>query len=146
MRMTMALVAALALTVAAPAASQDEEVGSAPESASEDAREVERTPRRTIRVLQHPYDLASFYRSRDQWWGAPPPTPADPAYGLASFYRSDRSGPVAPPWAAFWAAGYAPRPTGYAGYRRSIGENGEIFLAVPFLAPVGPLSGAFFGY
>jgi len=31
-------------------------------------------------------------------------------------------------------------------YRRTIGENGDLFLAVPFLAPVGPISGAFFGY
>ena len=26
------------------------------------------------------------------------------------------------------------------------GENGDLFLMVPFLAPVGPISGAFFGY
>ena len=31
-------------------------------------------------------------------------------------------------------------------YRGAIGENGDLFLAVPFLAPVGPISGAFFGY
>ena len=31
-------------------------------------------------------------------------------------------------------------------YRRTIGENGDLFLAVPFLAPVGPISGAFLGY
>ena len=27
-----------------------------------------------------------------------------------------------------------------------IGENGDLYLAVPFLASVGPISGAFFGY
>jgi hypothetical protein len=31
-------------------------------------------------------------------------------------------------------------------FRRSIGENGDLFLAVPFLAGIGPISGAFFGY
>ena len=38
-----------------------------------------------------------------------------------------------------------PRPTPFRPYRRTIGENGDLFLVVPFLAPVGPISGAFFG-
>ena len=77
-------------------------------------------PRRpAIRVLKHPYDISSFYRSPRA------------AYG----------------WAAFWTNGYgAVRPAPLRPYRRSIGENGDLFLAVPFLAPVGPISGAFFGY
>ena len=37
-------------------------------------------------------------------------------------------------------------PSPFRPYRRTIGENGDLFLAVPFLAPVGPISGAFFGY
>ena len=50
-------------------------------------------------------------------------------------------------WSAFWTNGYrAPRPAPFRPYRRSIGENGDLFLVVPFLAPVGPISGAFFGY
>ena len=50
-------------------------------------------------------------------------------------------------WEAFWARGYAAhRPTPFVGYRHSIGENGDLFLAVPFLAPLGPLSGAFPGF
>jgi len=100
-------------------------------------------PRPAIRVLKNPYDLASFYRGESSlgpWAGLP----NDPAYGIAGFYRSPRP---AYGWAAFWTNGYAaPRPAPLRPYRRSIGENGDLFLAVPFLAPVGPISGAFFGY
>jgi hypothetical protein len=115
--------------------------------------EVETTrPRRTLRILQDPKDLASFYASRPGLSGPTPPVPADPAYALAHYYRSQPGAPAGPPagpwiWAAFWAHGYdAPRPTPLVGYRRSIGEHGDLFLVVPFLAPVGPLSGAFAGY
>jgi len=145
---TMALLAVLALAGGTTARAEqatpaeDEEAVVSPVSSEEPA-----APRRMIRVLQHPYDLASFYRSSpDGWRSTRGGVPMDPAYALASFYRSDRSGPMMPPWAPFWASGYAARPAGYLGYRHSIGENGELFLAVPFLAPVGPLSGAFFGY
>jgi hypothetical protein len=137
-------VAALALGLTVPAAAQD--------SASKDAQNEEPTrPQRSLRVLENPYDLASFYRSRETYFGAPPLV-GDPAYNLARFYRSEGGGPAGPPWgwAPFWAAGYGTgygaRTRGYLGYRHSIGDNGDIFLAVPFLAPVGPLSGAFFGY
>jgi hypothetical protein len=108
-------------------------------------------PVRTIRVLQSPYDLASFYSARPGAPGVTPPVPHDPAYALASFYRSRQTGPGPHPgpwfWAAFWAHGYgARRPAPLVGYRHRIGENGDLFLAVPFLAPVGPLSGAFPGF
>jgi hypothetical protein len=138
MRKGLAVAALLALGLAVPVTAQDK---------ASDKNEEAARPRRTLRVLQNPYDLASFYRSRETYFGAPP-LPGDPAYNLASFYRSDRSGPGGPPWggAPFWASGYGTRPAGYLGYRHSIGDNGELFLAVPFLAPVGPLSGAFFGY
>jgi hypothetical protein len=138
MTTTTALFLVLGLTV--PALSQE-----TPEQAQE---EDVTPPRRTIRVLQSPYDLASYYSSRP---GRPmPPVPDDPAYALASFYRSRQIGPPAGPppgpwlWTAFWAGGYgAPCPTPFAGYRHSIGENGDLFLAVPFLAPIGPLNGMF---
>lgn len=144
MRKGLAVAALLALGLAVPVAAQD--------SASNEARDEEPArPRRSLRVLQNPYDLASFYRSRETYFGAPP-LAGDPAYDLARFYRSDGGGPAGPQWggAPFWAAGYGAgygaRRAGYLGYRHSIGDNGELFLAVPFLAPVGPLSGAFFGY
>jgi hypothetical protein len=143
-----ALLAVLTLALAAGAQSQEAESSDDEQAVSAAAapEAVAPAPRRMIRVLQDPYDLASFYRSSQDPWGARRARPSDPAYALAGFYRSDRSGPIMPPWAAFWGSGYANRPSGYLGYRQSIGENGELFLAVPFLAPVAPLSGAFFGY
>ncbi|MCG6922995.1 MAG: hypothetical protein LJF15_18200 [Acidobacteria bacterium] len=127
-------------------------VGSAhsEETATSRPKEEANRPVRSIRVLQNPYDLASYYSSRPGRSSPTPPVPDDPAYALASFYRSRQIGPPpgAPPgpwlWAAFWARGYgAPCPTPFVGYRHSIGENGDLFLAVPFLAPVGPLNGIF---
>jgi hypothetical protein len=122
----------------------------AQETTDQPGEEERSRPVRSIRVLQSPYDLASFYSSHPGRSGPTPPVPDDPAYALASFYRSRQIGPPPGPppgpwhWAAFWARGYgAPYPTPYVGYRRSIGENGDLFLVVPFLAPVGPLNGIF---
>lgn len=145
MRKTAPLATLLALGVAGMAAAQ------APSPPAEEESQSWR-PRRTLRVLQDPKDLASFYTSRPAAPGSSLPMPPDPAYALAGFYRSRSGGPAGPPsgpwiWAAFWAHGYgAPRPAPLVGYRRSIGEHGDLFLVVPFLAPVGPLSGAFAGY
>jgi len=144
MKRTSMVAAVLALGLAGAGWSQEPARGS-------DEGEAEQ-PRRMIRVLQSPYDLASFYAARPGQTSVTPPVPDDPAYALASFYRSrGPSGPGGPPgpwlWAAFWAGGYgAPRPTPFVGYRRSIGENGDLFLVVPFLAPVGPLGSGFPAY
>ena len=111
--------------------------------------EAARPVRPAIRVLQNPYDLSSFYRSGESPLGPWAGLPNDPAYRIADFYRSHQGGyPGAPHgWSQFWTSGYqAPRPAPFRPYRRTIGENGDLFLAVPFLAPVGPISGAFFGY
>ena len=94
-----------------------------------------RPPKRTIRVLQHPYDLASFYSARPGSPTVTPPVPHDPAYALAYHYRSRQTGPPPGPgpyfWAAFWARGYAAhRPRAFVGYRHSIGEHGDLFLAI----------------
>ncbi len=103
-------------------------------------------PRPVIRVLQNPYDLASYYRSGgsalDGWAGLT----KDPSYAIADFYRAE--GGTSPyGWSRFWTSGYsARRPAPFAPYRRTIGQNGDLFLLVPFLAPVGPISGAFAGY
>jgi hypothetical protein len=133
-------------TVLAPTGVAQEVRTSAP--ATESAAESE-TRRPAIRVLQHPYEISSFYRSGESPLGPWAGLPSDPAYGIADFYRSNQGRTGASPygWSAFWTHGYrAPRPAPLAGYRRTIGENGDLFLVVPFLAPVGPLSGAFFGY
>jgi hypothetical protein len=116
-----------------------------------DPRESEAAPaeRPAIRVLQHPYDISSFYRSGESALGPWAGLASDPAHRIADFYRSRQGGYPGTPhgWSAFWTSGYqAPRPAPFRPYRRTIGENGDLFLAVPFLAPVGPISGAFFGY
>ena len=131
MRMTMAVV--LSLTAVAVVRAQE----TVPEAAETDTRPA-------IRVLKNPYDISSFYRSGESPLGPWAGLPNDPAYRIADFYRSPRS---AYGWSAFWTNGYAAaRPAPLRPYRRSIGENGDLFLAVPFLAQVGPISGAFFGY
>lgn len=145
MKATTLAAAVLVLAMAAPARPQ--------ESVPRHEQEEPERPKRMIRVLQSPYDLASFYSSRPGQSSLTPPVPDDPAYALASFYRSRGGGGAQGPsvgpwlWAAFWARGYgAHRPTPFVGYRRSIGENGDLFLAVPFLAPLGPLGGGFPGH
>ena len=140
MRTPMAALAVLALGAALATAQETTET---PES------EAAPAPRPAIRVLQHPYDISSFYRSGESPLGPWAGLPADPAYGISGFYRSHQGGYPGTPhgWSAFWTSGYqAPRPAPFRPYRRTIGENGDLFLAVPFLASVGPISGAFFGY
>ena len=124
---------------------------------STDEPEVQ-APRREIRVLRDPYDLASFYRA-----GGPPYfTMGVPAYGpqpeeggfyaslrarhsISSYYRQGGGGQ----YSAFWQSGYGARralgPGVYGrAYRDTIGENGDLYLFAPFLAGVGPLAGAYF--
>lgn len=107
-------------------------------------------PRPQIRVLGNPYDLASFYRSsQGGFYDYRPEGSAYPErYPIASYYRQRSTGGYAP----FWTNGYAGAGYGQGrqnlgvGYRRRIGENGDLFLFAPtFLSPIGPLTGAFFG-
>ncbi len=101
-----------------------------------------------IQVLEHPYDLASFYRAdggQPGFYGR-----AADRYPIASYYR----GGVNPRgYSRFWTSGYTGgervRYSGYDSlggrdYRDRIGENGDLFLFAPILAPVGPLSDVFF--
>jgi hypothetical protein len=143
--MRTALLAVAVLAMGGLASAQDTPGNE--RSGETEAREREaQAPRPHIRVLQSPYDLASFYRSGGSAPGGWAGLPSDPAYGIARFYRAGEA-PDGYGWSAFWTNGYqAPRPAPFLPYRRTIGENGDLFLAVPFLAPVGPLSGAFFGY
>jgi hypothetical protein len=108
------------------AAAQEEEAAARPE------------PRHKIRVLQHPYDIASFYRSSQ---GSGFYEEAAGRYPIASFYRSRQTSP----YGQFWSMGYALRDRrGRSIFRRRIGENGDLYLFAPvLLAPVGPLSDAF---
>jgi hypothetical protein len=113
-----------------------------------------------IQVLQHPYDISSFYRSSqgsgtsDFGYGS---DEADGRYPIASFYRSRAS--AAGGYSQFWTSGYGLRGTygtrtrgrgrgqGFLGNARprALGLNGDLMLFAPtFLAPVGPLTGVFF--
>ena len=106
-------------------------------------------PRPQIRVLENPYDLASYYRS-SQGGGfldyRPEGSSYQDRYPIASYYRlrtsGDRRG-----YGPFWTNGYSSsRPRFVVGFRRRIGENGDLFLFAPtFLSPIGPLTDAFFG-
>ena len=148
MRSTLMAIALVALAQGALA--QEKASADAREGGEKAAAAEERaTPRPAIRVLQNPYDLASFYRSGgsapDGWAGLT----ANPDYAIAGFYRSRQGGQSSRyGWSQFWTGGGygARRPAPFLGYRRTIGENGDLFLVVPFLASVGPISGAFFSY
>ena len=135
MRRTLTLLFVLAVAGGAQAQEPDE-----PE-------EVRTVPAHRIKVLQHPYDIASFYRSSAEpnYFGYQPLPELASRYPIASFYRSRQQG-VPYGYGHFWAGGYRPRPSGLSiGYGNRLGERGELFLFLPtFLAPVGPLAGAFF--
>src|SRR5687768_15545023 len=107
----------LSVACAAPLSAQerprpDPAVDDEGRNEDEDALE----PRPHLQVLEHPYELAGFYRS-----GASDPAGngrATGPYALAGFYRSNRTsmgldqgygGP------AFWAMGYGPTGRGRDG-------------------------------
>jgi len=145
MRTTMVALAFLALATAVSA--QERTPDSTPAALPEEKEAA--APRPAIRVLQDPHDISSFYRSGESPLGPWAGLPNDPAYGIADFYRAHDGGypGAAHGWSQFWTNGYrAPRPAPFRPYRRTIGENGDLFLAVPFLAPVGPISGALSAY
>jgi hypothetical protein len=143
---TNPLAAALLLSLLAAAASAQE----APETPAveEEADEVAQPDtRRKIRVLENPYDISSFYRSSDGLVFGPEGGASD-KYPIAGFYRQ-RGGSGAYGYSQFWTNGYSGGRRGRAplviGFRRAIGENGDLFLFAPaILGPVGPLTGVFF--
>ena len=117
----------------------------APAQEPAEAEEARPEPVRKIRVLESPYDLASFYRSRPgDYFGLQAPGTGE-RYPIAGFYR--QNGGRGYGYSRFWTSGYSGRSRGgiMLGYRRRIGDNGDIYLLAPFLAPVGPLSGIFLG-
>jgi hypothetical protein len=117
---------------------------------ADDQSEEKAEPKRQIKVLQHPYEIASFYRSSQSgtvYFGEQ--QGSDPRYPIAGFYRARPS--VNPyGYASFWSTGYGSRDRNrggvVVGYRRRLGDNGDLFLFAPtFLSPIGPLTGSFFG-
>lgn len=130
-----------------PATASEDDEQAAPEAAPE--------PLHKIKVLENPYDIASFYRSHQGegsygYFGAEPGLEGPERYPIAGYYR--QRPPNAYGYSRFWTSGYG---YGYGrgrrglvisyGYGRSIGENGDLFLFAPtILAPVGPLTGVFY--
>jgi hypothetical protein len=161
--MAAALVILLSSTAAARAQTKE---APAPVPAEQEAEAAEQDDlpaldaRPHIQVLQHPYDISSFYRSgqgSEQSDFGYEPEQAGDRYPIASFYRS--GGGASGRYSQFWTSGYG----NYGGYRnntrqrgrgqgligaarpRALGLNGDLMLFAPtFLAPVGPLTGVFF--
>jgi hypothetical protein len=144
---TKALAAVLLLSLPGAGAygGAQEPAPDTPAVEAEDAAQPE--TRRPLRVLENPYDISSFYRSSDGLvFGAE--GGASERYPIAGFYRQ-RSGSSRYGYSQFWSSGYSDRGRGRTrlgiGFRRAIGENGDLFLFAPaILAPVGPLTGVFF--
>lgn len=140
--------AAFALALLAPlAAAQEPAPEPVPFEEEEQAMEPEAQARRPLRVLTNPYDISSFYRSAEGGLFYAPEAAASERYPIAGYYR--QGGGRGYGYSQFWTGGYSDRGRGRArlaiGYRRAIGENGDLFLFAPaFLAPVGPLTGIFF--
>ena len=136
----------LSLLAAAAAVAQEAPPQSSAVDPEEQAAEQPET-RRPLRVLENPYDISSFYRSSDGLVFGPDGG-ASERYPIAGFYRQ-RGGSSRYGYSQFWTSGYSDRGRGRArlgiGYRRAIGENGDLFLFAPaILAPMGPLTGVFF--
>ena len=151
-----------AVPLAAPAAAQqaEREATAQEREAAADVQEPDEAPaeRREIRVLRDPYDLASFYRSSSEGrpyfvYGLPPYGAYSEGfhagtrgrYPIASYYRQGGGGH----YSTFWQSGYGARPTVRPGvygpaFRETIGENGDLYLFAPFLAPMGALAGAYY--
>ena len=143
---TLALSAAISLCLLGAAGAHAQ--GAVPEREAVEAEEqaaAQPDTRRPLRVLENPYDISSFYRSSDGLVFGPEGG-ASERYPIAGFYRQ-RSGSNRYGYSQFWTSGYSDRGRGRLGigFRRAIGENGDLFLFAPaILAPVGPLTGVFF--
>ncbi len=118
--------------------------GAARAQAPESDEPEQPEPVRKIRVLENPYDIASFYRSSqgdERYFSYQAPYDFSDRYPIAAAYRqrhTRRSFTFAP----FWTNGTR---RSRLGYRRARGSNADLFLIAPtFLAPVGPLTSAYF--
>src|SRR5262245_14052781 len=144
---TTAILAGLVLSLAAATARAQETTPPQPPQPPDDEEQV--LPRKTIHVLENPYDIASFYRSHqaEEYFGYQYPGMVGPggygSYPISGYYR--QGGAHGFGFSRFWSFGYAHRAGAFPRFRRRIGDNGDLYLIAPFLAPVGPLSGAFLG-
>jgi len=148
MRATFAAVAAVAAVVvsSAPLLRAQEAAPARPAEQADDEDSSRAQARPHLQVLQHPYEIASFYRSSqssgfDLGYDAPE---TGGKYPIAGFYRAGARGA----YSAFWTTGYGTRGMRGRGFLgrprvRPMGLNGDLFLFAPFLAPVGPLNGVF---
>jgi hypothetical protein len=140
-RMVLATVSGLILA-AAMAAGQEP-------TATDEADEPRREPARKIRVLENPYQIASFYRSTQGpsvplYFGAAPLTDRaglTERYPIASYYRQGggNGGRYSRYWTAssgstFGSSRRFPRRS------RQVGPSELCLLAPTFLAPVAPLA------
>src|SRR2546425_7676341 len=100
-----------------------------------EAEEVRPQPVRKIKVLENPYDIASFYRSRQgEYFGLA----SDARYPIAGFYRSRQTTPYG--YAPFWNHGYGYRRGGVAGCvpRPGGGDGRPVLVSPAVLAPHVP--------
>jgi hypothetical protein len=136
------------LLLGSPAWAQDEV-----SAESEDSAPGERPH---IQVLQHPYDLASFYRSSQGSFGyvlplagpVPQPafgvTPREDPYSIAAYYRGEGDGYG---YSRYWSQPRSAYPMPWTGRAPAALRcpPGEVSLLLPtFLAAVGPLNDGFF--
>jgi hypothetical protein len=146
-----------ALAVLACLASSGGAWGQEPERPATEPEAPAGAERPEIRVLRDPYDIASFYRSGGRpyfVYGLPNygsystegfHEQARGRYPISSYYRQGGGGH----YSAFWQSGYGARPLVRPGvygpaFRETIGENGDLYLFAPFLAPMGALAGAYY--
>jgi hypothetical protein len=147
---------ALLVLVLAPAAARAQEQAPPAPAVEETQDEETLASRPHLQVLEHPYDISSFYRSSQQDgrgvdFGYRADSQAASRYPIAGFYRSGASGAYSQFWTTGYGYGYGnasatTRGRGLIGARRPrpLGLNGDLYLFAPFLAPVGPLTGVFF--
>ena len=148
------LAALTILALAAGAAAQEKTSGekaAAPAVEAPATGEVRDAPRPSIRVLQQPSDISSFYRSGESPLGPWAGLPNDPAYRIADFYRSHpgRATPGRPtggrPSGRTATARRGPFPSGPTD-GRSGRTPGTSSWPCRSSHPIGPISGAFVGY
>lgn len=126
----------------------------AQEATEESSRPAER--KTEIRVLNNPYEISSFYRSKQQGSGyltfSPYGVyPSSSGWNYGRHFKGETGywRGLYGSYNGFWAGGgygqyywQNSRPTPY---RRGIGGHGDIFLMAPvLLGPVGPLAGAYY--